>query len=140
MLLCNLKNKTFFLFFYFATITTFSFAQQPQTIKVKRESNLVKAVFDNTEFKLMAVDRFGNPKENKIVSYKLYVKTKKNTIEFTGFNNSLSPEMINYLNKLTKTAKLFFTEINVQEDDSHLTKLPDVIETWFPNCKNCNPN
>ncbi len=138
MLLCGLKNRMLFLCFIITA--TFSFAQQPQTIKVKRESNLVKAVFDNTEFKLMAVDRFGNPKENKIVSYKLYVKTKKNTIEFTGFNNSLSPEMINYLNKLTKTAKLFFTEINAQEDDSHLTKLPDVIEPWFPNCKNCNPN
>lgn len=125
--------------FLFALIQVGSlFAQQPITIKVKKESNLVKAVFDNTEFRLIAVDRFGNPKENKVVSYKLYVKTKKDTKEFTGFNNSLTPEMIKYLNKLKTSAKIFFTEINVEEDDSHLIKLPDVIEQWFPKCDNCN--
>ena len=83
------------------------------------------------------MDRFGNPKDNKIASYKLYIKTKKDTKEFKGYSNSLSPEMINYLNKLKKAAKLFFTEINVEEEDSHFTKLPDVIEQWFPNCQNC---
>ena len=113
------------------------FAQQPTVIKIKKESNLVKAVFDNTEFKLVVMDRFGNPKDNKIASYKLYIKTKKDTKEFKGYSNSLSPEMINYLNKLKKAAKLFFTEINVEEEDSHFTKLPDVIEQWFPNCQNC---
>ncbi len=113
------------------------FAQQPTVIKIKKESNLVKAVFDNTEFKLVVMDRFGNPKDNKIASYKLYIKTKKDTKEFKGYSNSLSPEMINYLNKLKNTAKLFFTEINVEEEDSHFTKLPDVIEQWFPNCQNC---
>ncbi len=112
-------------------------AQEPKTIKVKKESNLVKAVFDNTEFKLIVVDRFGNPKDNKIASFKLYVKTKKDTKEFQGFSNSLSPEMIKYLNKLKKSAKLFFTEINVEEDDTHLIKLPDTIDQWFPNCENC---
>jgi len=112
-------------------------AQEPKTIKVKKESNLVKAVFDNTEFKLIVVDRFGNPKDNRIASFKLYVKTKKDTKEFQGFSNSLSPEMIKYLNKLKKSAKLFFTEINVEEDDTHLIKLPDTIDQWFPNCENC---
>ncbi|MDX2174217.1 MAG: hypothetical protein SFY56_14035 [Bacteroidota bacterium] len=112
-------------------------AQEPKTIKVKKESNLVKAVFDNTEFKLIVVDRFGNPKDNRIASFKLYVKTKKDTKEFQGFSNSLSPEMIKYLNKLKKSAKLFFTEINVEEDDTHLIKLPDAIDQWFPNCENC---
>jgi hypothetical protein len=130
--------KQVFIIFCFICVKN-SFSQQPVTIKVKKESNLVKAVFDNTDFKLMAIDRYGNPKDNKIVGYKLYVKTKKNTKEFTGFNNSLTPEMINYLNKLKLAAKLFFTEINVQEDDTHLIKLPDVIETWFPNCENCKP-
>ena len=120
----------------------FSFAQvDPQTIKIKRESNLSKVVFDNTDLRLIVVDRFGNPRENQIVSFKLYVKEKRETREFSGFNNALSGEMINYLNKLSKATKLFFTEINVKDDNEHLIKLPDVIETWFPNCANCEtPN
>jgi hypothetical protein len=115
----------------------FGLSQEPQTIKFKKESNLSKAVFDNTEHKLTVLDRFGNPRENKIVGYKLYVKTKKDTREFPGFDNSLTPEMIKFLNKQKTASKLFFTEIVVKDDDEHLQKLPDVIETWFPNCGNC---
>jgi len=136
MLLYNLKNKIVIVFFCLITLNTLN-AQNPVTIKVKKESNLVKAVFDNTEFKLMAIDRFGNPKENKIASFKLFVKTKKASKEFTGFTNNLTSEMISYLNKLKTSAKLFFTQISVQEDDTHLILLPDVIEAWFPNCSNC---
>ena len=132
-------NNFFKIFFFIYVVIRANdvSAQQPTVIKIKKESNLVKAVFDNTEFKLVVMDRFGNPKDNKIASYKLYIKTKKDTKEFTGYSNTLSAEMISYLNKLKKAAKLFFTEINVEEDDAHLTKLPDVIEQWFPNCQNC---
>jgi hypothetical protein len=112
-------------------------AQEPKVIKIKKESDLVKAVFDNVDLRLMAIDRFGNPRDNKIVSYKLFIKSAKETKEFSGFNNSLTGEMVNTLNKLKKTAKLFFTDIIVNEDNDHLLKLPDVIDVWFPNCKNC---
>lgn len=113
-------------------------AQEPQTIKIKRESRLVKAVFDNTQMRLMAIDRYGNPRDNKIVSYKLYVKARRETKEFIGYSNSLTAEMINYLDKQPKAVKIFFTEINVRDDDEHLVKLPDVIDTWFPDCSNCD--
>ena len=85
----------------------------------------------------MVIDRFGNPKENKIVSYKLWIK-EKNTESLNGFNNKLTSPMINELNKQKKATKIFFTDINVEDDEGHLVKLPDVIEVWFPNCKNCN--
>ena len=127
-----------YLFLTFFLMSFFSKAQdEPKTIKFKRESNLVKAVFDNTELRLLVIDRFGNPKENKIVSYKLWIKGKGDPIEFDGYNNSLNAEMIKSLKKQSKAVKIFFTEINAQEDDGHLIKLPDVIEVWFPDCKNC---
>lgn len=113
-------------------------AQEPQTIRVRKESNLVKAVFDNTETRLFAVDRFGNPRENKILTYKLYVKGKRETKEFTGYGNRLNAEMIKYLNKQSSATKIFFTEISAEEGDGHVVKLPDIIETWFPDCQNCD--
>jgi hypothetical protein len=129
--------RCFYLLFVIFNCSLFSFSQEPNVIKVKRESNLVKAEFDNTELMLMAIDRFGNVTDNKISSYKLSIKTKKEVKQFEGFGNSLSPQAISYLNKLTRTAKLFFNEI-VAEDGSHLQKLPDLIEQWFPDCKNCS--
>jgi len=127
------------LFFCFLScgIVTSVMAQEPQTIRVKKESNLTKAVFDNTELKLIIVDRFGNPRENRIAFYKLYVKGKRETKEFSGYGNSLSPEMVNYLKKQSSASKIFFTEISAKDDDEHLVSLPDVIEVWFPDCENC---
>lgn len=113
-------------------------AQQPQTIKIKKEQDLVKVYFDNNDLRLMPVDRFGNPRENKVKSFKLWIKGKE-TKGFSGFDNALSSEMVAELNKQKQAVKIFFTEINVEDDDGHLIKLPDVIETWFPNCKNCEP-
>jgi len=131
-------TNTFFLLAAF--FTCFSLiAQEPQTIKFKKESNLVKAVFDNTDPKLFVVDRFGNPRDNKVLSYKLYIKAKRETKSFEGFSNALTGEMLNYLNKLPKATKIFFTEIMVEDEYGHALKLPDVIEMWFPDCKNCQP-
>ena len=125
---------------FFLVISSCALSSHAQeTIKFKRESNLVKVVFDNTEPKLFVVDRFGNPRENRILSYKLYVKAKKETKEFEGFSNSLTGEMLNYLNKQKSAVKIFFTEIIVEDEGAHPLKLPDVIDTWFPDCKNCDP-
>lgn len=113
------------------------YSQETPTIKVKKESNLKKAVFENTERKLIILDRFGNPRDNKVVAYKLYVKNKKSTKEFSGYSNTLTPEMVSYLNKQKNASKIFFTEIMVMDDNEHLVQMPDVIETWFPDCTNC---
>jgi hypothetical protein len=71
------------------------------------------------------------------VSYKLWIKSK-NVKEIDGHENKLSNEMIRELNKQKKATKIFFTEITVEDDNGHLMKLPDVIELWFPDCKNCD--
>lgn len=129
----------FFLFFITLTFAGNLKAQEPNVIKFKKESRYAKAVFDNVDNKLVVIDIYGNPTEAKIAKYKLYVKTKTDTKEFVAFSNSLNAEMLNYLKKLKSSAKLFFTEINVVEEDSHLGKLPDVIEQWFPVCNGCKP-
>ena len=122
----------FFLFGFAIAIQ----AQQPETIRVRKESNLVKAYFDVTELKLLPIDRFGNPQDNKIMGFKLYVKNKRETKEFESYSNALTPDMLTYLNALKEAAKIFFTNIMVQEDETRLIQLPDVIEVWFPSCLN----
>lgn len=126
-----IKIICFFLFWSFSGL-----AQQPGTIKVKREQKLVKIYFDNTDYKLIPIDRFGNPQENKVKAYKLWIKGIEQPFE--GLSNSLTFEMIQALKKLKKATKIYFTEIEVEDDNSHLLKLPDVYEVWFPDCKNCD--
>ena len=122
----------FFLIFFYNKI---SLAQEPQIIRVKKELNLKKVVFDNSEFRLMVIDRFGNPRENKIASYQLDIKMPNETKIFFGFGNSLSQEMLNYLYKLDKAAYMFFIKIMVYDEDEHLINLPDFKEEWVPALK-----
>ncbi len=129
-------KKLLYLFFILVSGKMIS-QEKIGTIKVKREQNLVKAVFDNTEYKLFAVDRFGNPKENEFASYTLWIKEKRSTKKFEGFSNTLTPEMLKELKSLKKATKIFFTQIKVKGDDDHIVELPDIIDTWFPDCKNC---
>ena len=122
----------FFLIFFYNKI---SLAQEPQIIRVKKELNLKKVVFDNSEFRLMVIDRFGNPRENKIASYQLDIKMPNETKFFFGFGNNLSQEMLNYLYKLDKAANMFFIKIMVYDEDEHLINLPDFKEEWVPALK-----
>lgn len=134
-----MKFKLLFYLLFFYSLSFIAQEQQPNTIKIKKESKLSKVSFDNTVPALMVIDRYGNVTDNKIVSYKLFVKTKKETKEFLGFSKNLSGEMINYLNKTKSASKLFFTEIKVLDENEHVVSLPDLIEAWFPNCNNCKP-
>jgi len=122
----------FFLIFFYNKI---SLAQEPQVIRVKKELNLKKVVFDNSEFRLMVIDRFGNPRENKIASYQLDIKMPNEIKIFFGFGNNLSQEMLNYLYKLDKAANMFFIKIMVYDEDEHLINLPDFKEEWVPALK-----
>ncbi len=122
----------FFLIFFYNKI---SLAQEPQIIRVKKELNLKKVVFDNSEFRLIVIDRFGNPRENKIASYQLDIKNPNETKFFFGFGNNLSQEMLNYLYKLDKAANMFFIKIMVYDEDEHLINLPDFREEWVPALK-----
>ncbi len=62
-------------------------AQETPSIKVRKSSNLAKVVLDNTNYKLVVFDRFGNPTESRILHYKLYVKLKTKTKLFEGYLN-----------------------------------------------------
>ncbi len=114
-----------------------SVAQDPAgTIRVRKVQDLQKAEFDNTEYRIVVFDRFGNIRTNEIISYKLYVKTKKGTEEFSGYTNELTKEMRTFLEKQKEACKLFFTTIIAKDDEGHPVPLPDVIEVWFPICRN----
>ncbi|MCU0359976.1 MAG: hypothetical protein MUF75_04540 [Bacteroidia bacterium] len=127
----------FTLVFFLASSAPF-LAQDPPSIKVRKSSNLAKVVLDNTTYKLVVMDRFGNPTEARILNYRLHIKLKRETKVFEGNSNFLTREMVNFLNGLNSATKIFFTELKAEEKEGHLTDLPDLIDTWFPDCSNCD--
>ena len=52
-----------------------------KTITIKKETSLVKAAFDEAEYKVIAFDRFGNPHESAVKSFVIFYKEKNNAYE-----------------------------------------------------------
>ena len=122
--------------FFFILISTTCFSQEPATITVKKQSDLAKATYDNVEFKLIAMDRFGNIVDHSIKSFELhYVEKKKKLKVFKSYNETLTPEMLSEFKKLKEAKKIFFTKIMAEDEFGNLVSLPDVIEMQFPECK-----
>lgn len=122
--------------FFFILVSTASFSQEPATITVKKQSDLAKATYDNVEFKLIAMDRFGNIVDHSIKSFELhYVEKKKKLKVFKSYNETLTPEMLLEFKKLKEAKKIFFTKIMAEDEFGNLVRLPDVIEMQFPECK-----
>ena len=105
--------------------------EEPRTIRVKKETDLSKAQFDNTQMRLFVIDRFGNVRNNQIVSYTLWVKGKKKATPFRGTGSLLTPEMVRFLEKQKEAVKIFFTQV-IANDGDRQVPLPDVIDVWFP--------
>ena len=56
------------------SISLFSQEGQVHKIKVEKEKLFVKAAFDETEYKVIAFDRYGNPHEQAIKSFTIFYK------------------------------------------------------------------
>jgi hypothetical protein len=130
--------KHLFTLVFLLTFSAPLWAQDPPSIKVRKSSNLAKVVLDNTSYKLVVMDRFGNPTEARILNYRLHIKLKRETKVFEGNSNFLTREMVNFLNGLNSATKIFITDLKAEEQEGHLTELPDLIDTWFPDCSNCD--
>ena len=121
----------------FLLISSFAgFSQEPATITVKKQSDLAKAAYDNVEFKLIAMDRFGNLVNHAIKSFEIhYVEKKKKLKIMKSYSENLTPEMLEDFKKLKEAKKIFFTQILAEDEFGNLIRLPDVIEVQFPECK-----
>ena len=108
-----------------------------KTIKVKKEATLVKAAFDEADFKVIAFDRFGNPHENAVKSFVIFYKEKNSAYEKKISGNVFTEEVINYLTKKRKTAtKICISSIIAETSDGHLEELPSLCDiVIFPDCK-----
>ena len=136
----NKKLNTILLIFlvYFSVSCTFAQTNSDlKTITIKKEATLVKAAFDEAEYKVIAFDRFGNPHENAVKSFVIFYKEKNSAYEKKISGNVFTEEVINYLTKKRKTAtKICISSIIAESRDGHLEELPSLCDiVIFPDCK-----
>lgn len=137
----KLVLKTVFIFSVAVTSCLFS-QETPEvkSIKVKKEKLFVRAAFDDTEFKVIAFDRYGNPHEQAIKSFSIFYKEGKTSYQAPVEGNTFPKKTIDFLTKKKKEAtKICLTNLKAEDKDGHIEDLPDLCDiVIFPDCKKVN--
>ena len=109
-----------------------------KTITIKKSKFFLKAKFDDTFYKVLAVDQNGNTDEEAIKSFNIFFKEGKNAFELKVNGNTLPKKTIEYFTKKRKFAtNVCITKIKAETKDGHLEELPDLCDiVLFPDCKN----
>jgi len=117
------------------------FSQEVEKIKIKKEDPFFKAEFDETNYKVIALDKYGNPHENVIKSFKITFQDTQGHFESKVVGNTFPEKTIKYLKKRTRATNLCLKEIVAEDTDGHVQSLPDKCGVLiYPDCKNCDPN
>ena len=136
----TLLNGLFFSFIFTSSISCSQEKEGVKTIKIEKEKLFVKAAFDETEYKVIAFDRYGNPHENAIKSFAIYYKDNKTAYQASVNGNTFPKSTIDFLTKKKKQAtKICLTNLKGQDKDGNEEDLPDLCDiVIFPNCKKVN--
>lgn len=125
--------------------TTLFYSQNSSSvtkIKIKKEKIYVKAAFDESNYRVIAFDKFGNPHENAIKSFNIFYKEGNKSYQTSVEGNTFPKKTIDFLTKKKKSAtKICLTKLKVSDEDNHIEELPDLCDiVIFPNCKKVNQN
>jgi hypothetical protein len=137
------KNVFHFIFaglIFYSTCLISQSKQDIGIIKVKKEKQFVKAAFDDTEFKVIAFDKYGNPHEQAIKSFIIFYKEGKSVYESAVEGNTFPQKTIDFFTKKKKFAtKLCLIKVIAADKNGHEELLPDLCDiVVFPDCKKLN--
>lgn len=125
----------------FFSIHGFAQEAEVEKIKIKKEDPFFKAEFDETNYKVIALDKYGNPYEDVIKSFKITFQDTQGHFESKVVGNTFPAKTIKYLKKRTRATNLCLKEIVAEDKEGHVQSLPDKCGVLiYPDCKNCDPN
>jgi hypothetical protein len=111
--------------------------EEIKIIKIEKEKIFVKAAFDESEYKVIAFDRYGNPHPDAITSFTIRYKDGKTSYQAPVDGNVFPKNTINFLTKKKKEAtKICLENIKAIDKDGHVEDLPSMCDiVIFPDCK-----
>lgn len=130
---------SFFFTFWLMPRGLCSQEQEPvQTITVKKGRLFTKAAFDESDYKVIAFDRYGNPHEKAIKSFSIFYTEGKTAYEAAVTGNTFPDKTVRFLTKKKTTAtKICLTKLVAVDPEGHEESLPDLCDiVIFPDCKN----
>ena len=117
------------------------FSQDVEKIKIKKEDPFFKAEFDETNNRVIAVDKYGNPYENAVKSFVISFQDTEGHFQSKVDGNTVPEKTVKYLKKRPRATNCCLKDIVAVDSEGHEQKLPDKCGVLFyPDCKNCDTN
>lgn len=102
------------------------------TIKVAKKGTISKVVYDNVDYRLIALDQYGNVLDSAVILFTMKATSKGIAIEQTTAGPFLTNQMINYIARVDSGTYLFFTNIKVKDKSGQIISWPDLkVSTGF---------
>ncbi len=118
-----------------------AYSQDVEKIKIKKEDPFLKAEFDESNYKVIALDKYGNPYENVVKSFVITFQDTEGHFKSKVEGNTFPEKTIKYLKKRTRATNLCLREVVAVDEEGHKQVLPDKCGILiYPDCKNCDPN
>ena len=115
--------------------------EEIEKIKIKKENPFVMADFDETKYKVIALDKYGNPHEEVVKSFAVTFQDSKGHFKLAVVGNTFPEKTIKYLKKRERVTNLCLKEIVAEDSEGHTQTVPDKCGILiYPDCKNCDPN
>jgi hypothetical protein len=139
----NLR-KCIFLLSAACCLSSIVLSQETQTEKIKivKEETFLKAEFDDVNYKVIALDKYGNPYEDAVKSFVITFQDSKGHFKSEVIGNTFPKKTITYLTKgRDRATNICLKEIVAEDKEGHIQKLPDHCGVLiYPDCKNCDTN
>jgi hypothetical protein len=136
-------SKYILLLFAFLLLPSWLLSQEePEKIKIEKEETFLKADFDDVNYKVIALDKYGNPYEDVVKSFVITFQDSKGHFRSEVIGNTFPKKTINYLTKgRDKATNICLRDIVAEDKEGHTQKLPDHCGVLiYPDCKNCDTN
>ena len=96
------------------------------TIHVQKSGHLAKAMYDNVNYRLVAIDQYGNILDSAVQSFTVKVTIKGIFSEENVVGNYLSPKMQQQLGKRDANGSIFFSNIKAKDRSGEVVELRSI--------------
>lgn len=95
------------------------------TIRVRKTGNLVKVQYDNVNYRLIGIDRFGNLLDNAVVAFQMSVSIQGVFYTEKAAGPTLTKKMQQMLSRIDGRTSLFFKRIKAKDNNGSMLNMPD---------------
>jgi hypothetical protein len=94
------------------------------TIKLQKSGHLSKIQFDNVNYRLIGIDRYGNVIDSAVVEFEMSVSISGIFYSEKTVGPILSYQMQQLLGRCDRTTKIFFEKIKAKDRNGTLLNMP----------------